>query len=192
MKQRFSIIIILTLLLFTFNHAEAKQPYKDAVKLTFLSWTSGSTKISYERAFTSIKQSGELCGSVIGAGYDKYHNNPLGFTVRYGHKFFVAGYNPEKPLMGFYLRPEAIYSHYNYTHSATGLRTPARMGSLLGTFGYQYCIGQFIADAWVGAGYASGTPAETGYHHGFQLWNWFNTRNDNIALSFSIRLGFIW
>ena len=192
MKQRIYIIIISALLLFTFNQAEAKQPYKNAVKLTFLSWTSGSTKISYERAFTNIKQSGELCGSVIGAGYDKYHNDPLGFTVRYGHKFFVAGYNPEKPLMGFYLRPEAIYSHYKYTHTATRLRTPAIMGAMLGTFGYQYSIGRFIADAWVGAGYAFGTPAETGYHHGFQLWNWFNTRNDNIALSFSIRLGFIW
>lgn len=192
MRHNISKISFLLLLLSIYNYAEAKEPYKNAVKLTFLSWTSGSTKISYERAFTDIKQSAELCGSVIGAGYDKYHNDPLGFTVRYGHKFFVAGYKPEKPLMGFYLRPEAIYSHYNYTHSATGLRTPARMGALLGTFGYQYCIGRFIADAWVGAGYAFGTPAETGYHHGFQLWNWFNTKNDNIALSFSIRIGFIW
>ena len=192
MKQDFFKITILTLLLLTFTGSKAEQPYNNAVKLTFLSWTSGSTKISYERAFPNIKQSAELCGSIIGAGYDKYHNDPLGFTVRYGHKFFVAGYNPEKPLMGFYLRPEAIYSHYNYTHSVTGMRTPARMGTLLGTFGYQYCIKHFIADTWVGAGYALGTPAETGYHHGFQLWNWFNTYNDNIALSFSIRLGFIW
>ena len=192
MKPYIYKIAFLLLFLSAFNYTEAKETYKNAVKLTFLSWTSGSTKISYERAFTNIKQSAELCGSVIGAGYDKYHNNPLGFTVRYGHKFFMAGYKPEKPLMGFYLRPEAIYSHYNYTHSNTGLRTQARMGALLGTFGYQYCIGHFIADAWVGGGYAFGTPAETGYHHGFQLWNWFNTRNDNIALSFSIRLGFIW
>ena len=192
MKHRFLAIVLLTLSIIAPEFAKAEQPYKNAVKLTFLSWTSGSTKISYERAFTNIKQSGELCGSVIGAGYDKYHNEPLGFTVRYGHKFFVAGYTPEKPLMGFYLRPEAIYSHYNSTHSATGARTLTRMGALLGTFGYQYCIGRFIADAWVGAGYAFGTPAETGYHHGFQLWNWFNTKNDNIALSFSIRIGFIW
>lgn len=86
-------------------------PYKNAVKLTFLSWFSGSTKISYERAFPKCKQSGEICASMIGAGYDKYKNDPLGFTLRYGHKFFVAGYKEERPLMGFYLRPEAIYSH---------------------------------------------------------------------------------
>ena len=98
MRHNISKITFLLLLLSIFNYAEAKEPYKNAVKLTFLSWTSGSTKISYERAFTDIKQSAELCGSVIGAGYDKYHNDPLGFTVRYGHKFFVAGYKPEKPL----------------------------------------------------------------------------------------------
>ena len=120
MKPYIYKITFLLLILSVFNYTEAKETYKNAVKLTFLSWTSGSTKISYERAFTNIKQSAELCGSVIGAGYDKYHNNPLGFTVRYGHKFFMAGYKPEKPLMGYYLRPEAIYSHYNYTHSNTG------------------------------------------------------------------------
>ena len=110
MKPYIYKITFLLLFLSVFNYTEAKETYKNAVKLTFLSWTSGSTKISYERAFTNIKQSAELCGSVIGAGYDKYHNNPLGFTVRYGHKFFMAGYKPEKPLMGFYLRPEAMYS----------------------------------------------------------------------------------
>lgn len=34
--------------------------------------------------------------------------------------------------------------------------------------------------------------AETGYHHGFQLWRWFGRRNDNIAMSFSIRIGVVW
>ena len=105
MKPHFFKIILLATLLFSINNIEAKEPYKNAVKLTFLSWTSGSTKISYERAFPDIKQSAEICGSVIGAGYDKYHNDPLGFTVRYGHKFFMGKYNPEKPLIGFYLRP---------------------------------------------------------------------------------------
>ena len=171
--------------------AAQEKPYLNAVKLTFLSWASGSTKISYERAFPRWEQSGELCASLICAGYDKYDNDPLGFTLRYGHKFFVAGYDAQKPLQGFYLRPEAMYSHYDYTHSVTGLRTPARMGALLATVGYQLCVRRFIADAWVGGGYAFGTPAETGYHHGFQLWNWFNTYNENIALSFSIRLGYL-
>ena len=168
-----------------------EKPYLNAVKLTFLSWASGSTKISYERAFPRLEQSGELCASFISMGHDKYDNKPLGFTLRYGHKFFVAGYDAQKPLQGFYVRPEAIYSHYDYTHSVTGLRTPARMGALLATVGYQLCVRRFIADAWVGGGYSFGTPAETGYYHGFQTWQWFGSSNDNIALSFSIRLGYL-
>ena len=87
--------------------------YLNSVKITFLSWLSGSTKISYERAFPEVRQSGEICGSLICAGYDKYHNDPLGFTVRYGHKFFVPDQDGIS-LKGFYLRPEVMYSHYNY------------------------------------------------------------------------------
>jgi hypothetical protein len=184
---------LVAVLLLVVAHAKAQQKsaeqYKNAIKITFLSWTSGSTKISYERAFPQCKQSGEICASVIGAGYDKYKNDPLGFTLRYGHKFFVAGYNEAKPLMGFYLRPEVMYSHYDYTHSVTSLRTPVRMGAILGTFGYQLCVRRFIADAWVGAGYCFGKTAETGYYHGFQTFKWLGKHSDNIALSFSIRLG---
>ena len=162
--------------------------YLNSVKITFLSWLSGSTKVSYERAFPGVRQSGEICSSLICAGYDKYENDPLGFTLRYGHKFFL----PDKDnmsLKGFYLRPELMYSHYFYNHSTAG-RTLANMGALLGTVGYQYLYKRFLADFWVGGGYAFGTPSETYYHHGFELWHYFNSVNTNIALSFSIRLGF--
>ena len=170
--------------------------YLNSVKITFLSWLSGSTKISYERAFPNIRQSGELCGSLICAGYDKYNNDPLGFTVRYGHKFFL----PDRDglsLMGFYLRPEVMYSHYTYTCTNTGhfgcrdsgAREKAAMGALLGTVGYQYVYKRFLADFWVGGGYAIGRQADTGYHHGFELWHWFGGYHPNIAMSFSIRLG---
>ena len=39
--------------------------YLNSVKITFLSWLSGSTKISYERAFPEVRQSGEICGMLI-------------------------------------------------------------------------------------------------------------------------------
>ena len=191
MKKIFTLLIII---LGVANRANDESsvfdaPYKNAVKITFLSWLSGSTKLSYERAFPQFKQAGEICASVICAGYDKYKNDPLGFTLRYGHKFFVAGYKEERPLMGFYLRPEVIYSHYNYTHSVSGTREPVRMGSILGSFGYQLCLKRFVADAWVGAGYCGGKMAETGYYHGFQTFDWLGK---NVALSFSIRLGVMW
>ena len=167
--------------------ASSAVEYKNAVKITFLSWATGSTKLSYERAI-GHHQTGEICASLIGAGFDKFGNQPRGYTLRYGHKFFVAG-NEGNGLKGFYLRPEVIYSTYNYNQSLTGERTLARMGTLLATAGYQTHYGRFLIDAWAGAGPAFGTPAETGYHHGFALWNVFGHRSDNIALSFSIRLG---
>lgn len=161
--------------------------YNNAIKVTFLSWATGSTKLSYERAFRN-HQSAEVCASMIGAGYDKFKNQPIGYTLRYGHKFFVSG-NENGGLRGLYVRPEAIYSTYNYNLKDIGERAMARMGTLLATAGYQTHMGRFLIDAWAGAGYALGTPAETGYHHGFALWNVFGTKNDNIALSFSIRIG---
>ena len=185
-------VLLIVLCLIVVGTAKCHAQQKNAVKVTFLSWITGSTKLSYERAFPAVKQSGEFCTSLISAGYDKFKNDPMGFTLRYSHKFFVAGYDPSKPLMGFYLRPELIYSHYNYTHSATALRTPVRMGALLGTFGYQYCYKHFIADAWVGAGYSAGKTSETGYYHGFKTWNLFGKNIDNLAMSFSIRLGVVW
>lgn len=193
MKRKVCFMILL--LLVASNVVLAKQPspylqkdYRNSFKITFLSWISGSTKLSYERAFPSIRQSGELCASVIGAGRDKYQNDPKGYTMRYGHKFFLAE-NQKKSLMGFYLRPEVVYSHYTYTSKISGVRTLSNETAFLGTFGYQYVYRRFLADFWVGGGYAFGNPAETYYHHGFELWHFFNTENTNVALSFSIRLG---
>lgn len=182
-------LFLLALILATSTLYAQESVYPNAVKITFLSWGSGSTKISYERALPQAKQSAEICASLIGAGYDKYHNKPLGFTLRYGHKFFVGNYATNRPLDGFYLRPEAIYCNYTYDSATTHERTRAEMLALLGTVGYQHTFSLFLVDGWVGGGYALGTPADTGYHHGFQLWNWFGTRNDHIALSFSIRIG---
>lgn len=189
------LIIICLFIIVSNNIVQAKslglypeKDYLNSMKITFLSWISGSTKLSYERAFKNINQSGEVCTSLIGAGYDKYHNNPKGYTLRYGHKFFINS-NHKKSLMGFYLRPEIVYSHYTYDRQANGHRTMADDTAFLGTFGYQYVHKRFLADFWVGGGYATGTPAETYYHHGFELWHFFNSVNTNIALSFSIRLG---
>ena len=185
-------VVLLMFLVATPYRSMAVEPYTNALKITFLSWSTGSTKISYEKALPEKKQSAEICSSLICAGYDKYQNNPLGFTLRYSHKFFVGPYDINKPLQGAYLRPEIIYSDYKYTHSVTGARTPARMCALLGTVGYQHCFNRIVVDGWVGGGYAFGKASETGYHHGFQLWKWLGKRNDNIALSFSIRIGYIW
>lgn len=161
---------------------------KNAIKITFLSWITGSTKISYERALLE-NQSMEFTASFIGAGYDKYRNNPLGYTLRYGHKFFLNGQRIRK-LQGFYLRPELIYCHYKYDMQETGERGTANMAALLASVGYQWNWQRFILDAWLGGGYAIGTLSDTGYHHGFALWDYFGTQHENIAMSFTVKLGY--
>ena len=192
MKKTFLFLALLTGVLFQSYgreraHGEVND-YKNSIKLTFLSLISGSTKVSYERALPKIRQSSEICASWIGAGHDKYHNDPKGFTVRYGHKFFFKD-KDSKSLQGWFLRPEAIYSYYNYNCQNTGSRELADMGALLGTAGYQLVHKRFLADFWIGAGYAFGHPSETRYHHGFELWHWLGKTNDHLAMSFSIRLG---
>lgn len=188
MKRISIVLCTLLVCLLSATPCTAGERYDNALKLTFLSWVTGSTKVSYEHAFDN-HQTAEICGSIIGAGFDKFGNNPLGFTLRYAHKFFLTG-NDEGGLNGFYVRPEFIFSNYTYNSAITTLRTPAQMGALLATTGYQTSYKRLLIDAWVGGGYAMGVPAETGYHHGFALWNLFGSRNDNIALSFSIRLGY--
>lgn len=194
MKQLLQLALATLLLLGaatpSWAQSQADKPTRvDALKITFLSWGTGSSKLSWEHALPSLGQTTEICAGWIGAGYDKYDNNPRGLTLRYGHKFFVGGYDPARPFDGFYLRPEAIYSRFHYTHSLSGTRSLAEMGSFIATVGYQRTWGGFVADLWVGGGYAFGTPAETGYHHGFQLLDHLGLRNDNVALSFSIRVG---
>lgn len=163
----------------------------NAVKITFLSWLTGSTKVSYERALPGIGQTMEFCTSLISAGYDKYDNDPLGFTARYAHKFFVACNDADHPMRGIYLRPELMWSKYSYdSHEIHGERRLANMQALLATAGIQWTWGHFLADAWFGGGPAIGKPSETLYHHGFALWNYLGATNENIAMSFSIRLGY--
>ena len=56
---------------------------RHAVKTTFLSWSTGSSKISYEWAAKASAMSSEAAVAVICAGFDKYQNNPLGISLRY-------------------------------------------------------------------------------------------------------------
>ena len=85
-------ILILLIFCFVFVNASAEEvsDRKNAVKITFLSWLSGSSKVSYERAVFG-NQTMEMTVGYIGAGYDKYKNDPEGYTVRYAHKFLLYG-----------------------------------------------------------------------------------------------------
>lgn len=75
-KSSFRVLSVTVTLLFgQALHAQ----HCDAVKITFLSWITGSTKISFEHAFPSIGQSSEI-GSVN-------EHIAMSFTVRVGFCF---------------------------------------------------------------------------------------------------------
>ena len=185
-RKTFGIFILLC---FIFANVSAKEisVKRNSVKTTFLSWFTGSCKLSYERAVHS-NQIMEFTAGYIGFGIDGHDNNPKGYTVRYAHKFMLFG-NEIQPLNGLYLRPELIYSRFNYDQKSSRERKTSDMKSMIFSFGYQYVIRQFVIDAFCGGGYAWGKECDTHYQHGFVLWDYFDTYNKNIALTFGIKLG---
>lgn len=181
-------VLLIFCFCFVFVNVSADVPIrKNAVKITFLSWITGSSKVSYERAVFG-NQTMEMTAGYIAAGYDKFRNNPEGFTVRYAHKFMLLG-NEIHPLNGLYLRPEAIYSHFRYDAKDLSERKLSNMGSLVFTAGYQYIINRFVLDAYLGGGYALGNECDTHYQHGFSLWEYLGTYNKNIAMTFGVKVG---
>ena len=182
------ILLILLYFCFVFANASADEVpvRRNAVKITFLSWFSGSSKVSYERAVFD-NQTMEMTVGYIGAGYDKYKNNPEGYTVRYAHKFML--FDNTCPLNGFYLRPEAIYSRFRYDAKDVFERRLSEMGSVMFTAGYQYVINRVVLDAYFGSGFAWGNECDTHYQHGFSLWDYFGSYNRNIAMTFGMKVG---
>lgn len=188
MKEK-KYIYILVFLYFIFADVSAKEirVMQNSIKTTFLSWFTGSCKLSYERAIFS-NQTMEFTAGYIGVGIDGHNNNPKGYTARYAHKLILFG-NEVKPLNGFYLRPELIYTRFDYDQKNIPERQTSDMKSLMFTFGYQYVIRRVVLDAFFGSGYAWGNECDTNYQHGFMLWDYFNTYNKNIAMTFGVKLG---
>ena len=183
------LIIVLPCIICANAFSKEDSPRQNAIKTTFLSWFTGSCKISYERAVFS-NQTIEFTGGYIGFGWDKWENNPRGYTARYAHKLILFGQNSQ-PLTGFYLRPELIYSDFHYNRQNGNERILSRMGSACFTVGYQYAIRRLVADCFFGSGYAWGKAADTNYQHGFMLWDYGGNNNKNIALTFGMKLGII-
>ena len=170
------------------SKAQELMERRNAIKITFLSWFTGTTKISYERSYTPT-QTGELTLGVICAGYDKFKNRPKGFTIRYAHKFILKN-NTDYALNGFYVKPEIVWSNFNYDKREEDFRDKANMAGLFACTGYQLARRKFIIDGYIGVGGSLGREADTYYHHGFVLWNYFNSFCKNVAMTFAIKLGY--
>ena len=190
---------ILFCLLFLFfstclGFSQEQKTAKNALKTTFLSYATGSIKLSYERLLTT-NQSVEITGGVIGVGFDGMNNRPRGGLFRCAHKINLSG--NEYSFNGLYYKSEFALSSFDYDFmlESTGnkeiLRKNSTMGALMACLGYQLGWKFLIFDSYVGIGGSLGSECDTYYEHGFILWDFFNTKNKHIALTFGMKLGFI-
>lgn len=186
--RKFITIILFSVSIYGNSWAQNLSERRNAIKITFLSWVTGSTKISYERSFTPL-QTGELTLGLICAGYDKFRNHPKGFTARYAHKFILIN-NTNYALNGFYVKPELVWSNFTYDKRDEDYRTKSSMVALFACTGYQWARKRFIVDGYVGIGGSMGRESDTNYHHGFVLWKCFGTYCKNVAMTFAIKLGY--
>jgi len=160
---------ILYLLLFcaatfsTINIYAKERVYKNAIKVTFLSFITGSAKVTYERA-TLPHQSFEISAGVIGWGYDKFHVQPKGGLLRLSYKFIFFS-KSSAPLNGFYVKPELAFSHFKY--NVSNERTLSSWVTVMGCSGYQWSKKWLILDGFAGVGIGVGNPTQLQYHHGF-------------------------
>jgi len=171
--------------------SQEQQTAKNALKTTFLSYATGSIKLSYERLLTE-NQSAEATVGIIGVGVDGMNNRPRGGLFRCAHKINLIA-NPEKSFNGLYYKSEFALSSFDYDFSGNNeiLRKNSTMGALMACLGYQLGWKFLTFDSYVGIGGALGSECDTYYEHGFVLWDFFNTKNKYIALTFGMKLGVI-
>lgn len=184
MKKETLNVLLLCIIICSFIKVCAQERvYNNSVKITFLSFITGSTKVTYERA-TFPKQSFEISGGIIGWGYDKFKVNPKGGLLRVSYKFILYSKSHE-PLNGFYVKPEFAFSHFNhdYVSKDKNDRILSSWITLMGCTGYQWTRKWLVFDGFVGMGMGMGTPTQLQYHHGFI------DRLKHVTLTFGLKIG---
>ena len=155
---------------------DIKPVYKNTIKTTFLSYITGSSKITYERAIFP-RQSFEITGGIIGVGYDKLKINSKGGLFRAAYKFMFS-----QSLNGSFIKSEYAFSSF-YFDSKNAERTHSNMQTIMCNIGYQQIIKRFVSEGFLGAGVGWGNHTELNYHHGYiDCYGW-------LTLSFGIRVG---
>lgn len=176
-KKKLKTFFVLTALLMIMGGAGAQDTLrkctKNDIKVTLLSLGSGSTRITYERAFTPT-HSAELTVGVIGWGWDWVHHlQSQGVMAKAAFKWrIIPQKNSQSWLGGFYLKPELIATFFKYQDKAKLLDEQAEMlrtrqFALLGECGYQVVLRWFLFDVYAGMGGSIGTGNQYNYYHGF-------------------------
>ncbi len=158
----------------TFGQDTIKKVRKNDIKFTILSIGSGSTRLTYERAFGK-NMSAEFTVGLIGLGYDFLHkleSRGLGFKLAYKWNL-IPMKSANSPLAGFYVKPEIQFAHFKYAPMETGLASKdaktTTHTAILAECGYQVLLKWFVFDVYVGLGPAFGTGNDENYFHGFML-----------------------
>ena len=147
---------------------------RNAIKATLLSLGSGSTRISYEHAFTK-RSAAEATVGIIGWGLDVMnHAQPRGLLLKAAYKLRLA--HPDvrggSPLEGLYLKPEVQFASFSHTplysgHNRTCYNTTR--AALLAEVGYQLVWDWFVFDIYFGLGPSVGDHSPDNYYHSFML-----------------------
>lgn len=178
LKHCASISILLIVLLLVSGPASAQQQNpkitKNNFKVTMLSLGSGSSRFTYERAF-SPKISAELTVGVIGWGWDWInHSDPSGVIIKFAPKYnLIPQASASSWLAGFYLKPEFLYADFDYnaTVGAVISRNHTNQYALLAEFGYQLVVWNwFDFDIYCGVGPTWGSYNLNNYYHGFMIF----------------------
>lgn len=158
------------------SHAQEVHPRitKNDFKVTMLSLGSGSSRFTYERAFTP-RIGAELTVGVIGWGWDWInHSDPSGVIIKFAPKYnLIPQVSAHSWLAGFYLKPEFLYADFDYSPSQ-GTNPPKNhttQYALLAECGYQLVLWDwFDFDVYCGLGPTWGTYNLNNYYHGFMIF----------------------
>lgn len=171
---------------------ESVQGPLNDVKVTVLSFFSGSTRVTYERVLTPYT-SAELTVGLIGAGYDWMNDAaPEGVVVKVAWKWnrqnAACSYTP---LQGLYLKPELIYANYDYDDKTSrdaccpSRRDHTSRWAVMAEGGWQHIWNWFLMDVYMGLGPSWGDVNTDNYYHGIMLF----PKGGHLAFTAGCRFG---
>jgi len=164
---------------------------KNSLKCSILSLGSGSSKFTYERAFTE-RISAEVTLGRIGWGWDwlNHTQSSTGWMTKAAVKynFWPQPFCNTSWLAGMYVKPEYMFSDFDYMQADEDFLRHTREHSIMAKWGYQFVFKYFVFDLFAGCGYAWGTGNENDYFHGFLFWrgiqNWSHSAGFRVGVAF--------
>ena len=180
MRLRNSCLFVLLLLLAVWFSPAAMSQEKvrrNDFKITLLSLGSGSTRITYERAF-SPEHSAEFTLGLIGLGWDWMNDSdPRGVLTKLAYKWrLIPQRSSASWLAGFYVKPELVCASFMYDVARKEESEPNKCKektlqvALLAECGYQLVWDWFLFDIYAGLGPSIGTGNDNNYFHSFMLF----------------------